>query len=148
MAKSSKSIFMDPKQTTFKKLIWANIIIWPLLLIFNVFSESPKAPVDTNKNDAQAAEISAYMKDNFAVPGYTASWYIEIDDIRINQTDEHRYIEVMTVLDRTEHPIAKNLCGAVSNYWNNHKNDFNGLRILGIGEAIISSRYSLSGYCL
>ncbi|MBL4743406.1 MAG: hypothetical protein JKX87_02015 [Cycloclasticus sp.] len=134
-------------KSALNKMILANIIIWPLLLIFYLSSGSSKPPIDTLKNNTEAAEISAYMKRNFAVPGYTASWYIDIDEIRISQTDTKRYIDVLTVLDRTEKSKAKNLCGAISSYWNDHKNDFSGIRIIGTGEEIVVYRYSFGGNC-
>ena len=138
-----------PPRKNISTVILANLIIWPIVLVIFTYLLTPSSNTNINpaQNQTQAEEITAYMENNFGVPGYTASWYIDIDEIRINQKETNRYIEVLTTLEKRQNTAGKNICGAVSNYWINHKNDFSGIRIVGIGEAIISYRYSLSGNC-
>lgn len=131
----------------FNKVLWANIILWPIVLIALFTTRTSESNIDTERNETQTSEISEYVKNNFGLKGYTASWFNDIEDIQINQTNKSRYIEVITLLDRTEKTIAKNLCGAVSNYWNKRESDFSGIRVIGIGREVISYRYSLGGQC-
>ena len=137
----------NKERENLNKLVITNLIIWPLLLLIAVINSPDKPIIDTNKNQQQAKEIQAYMKRNFGAKGHAASWFIEIDDIQISQTDESRYIVVSTLLDKNENSTANNMCNAFSNYWVEHQSEFSGLRIIGINQQIISYRYSLNAMC-
>ncbi|PHS71972.1 MAG: hypothetical protein COB22_06020 [Cycloclasticus sp.] len=144
-AASKTAIRVNNKEI--KTMFIAAIALAILTLGLYLFNPPQKTIIDEQANTQQAQEITAYMKEQFAQPGYTASWYNEIDDIQINQTKKQRTIEIFTTLDQRSDPTGNNICNAVSNYWQNHKNSFTGLRVIGMGGKITNYRYSLGSRC-
>ena len=132
------------------KYIKYNLILWPLIAIGAMILRPDPIIIDHQKNQAQAVEIMQYLTNNFGVEGTTATWFIEIDSINIDENDRKRYIEVLSTLERDDPEdvkIASSLCGAVSSYWYNHRSELDGIRILGSGDRIIIGRYSFSDTC-
>lgn len=135
------------KNKEIKTLFIATIVLFTIALGMYLFNPSQKIEINEQANTQEAKEIAEYMKRSFAQPNLTASWYYSIEHIEINQTENKRTIDVSTTTEQRSSPVGNNICNAVSNYWQSHKNSFTGIRIIGIGGEITNYRYSLNNKC-
>jgi len=135
------------------KLIWVNLILWPIVLVITLMVSGgdkeidEEHVIDESKNTAESEEITRYMKRSFGMVGYTASWYYDIILIDIEQIKDRRHIRVSTLLESHKKTAALNICGAVSNYWNDHRDDIHSITVYDTAGDSIARRSSLDNYC-
>ena len=126
----------------------ATAVIALMVLAMYAFTPAKQAAATSEQaNTQQAQEITNYIKQNYGAPNFTASWYYSIEHIGINQTEKQRTIEISTTTEQRNSPVGNNICNAVSNYWQNHKNSFTGIIVIGMGGEITNYRYSLNSKC-
>jgi len=135
-------------QKSIKHILIAIVVVGIVTIIMYALEPTKETTaINEQANTQQAQNITKYMKQNYGMTNFTASWYYSIEHIGINQTENKRTIDVSTTTEQRSSPIGNNICNAVSNYWQSHKNDFTGIRIIGMGGQITNYRYSLETPC-
>ena len=135
-------------QKSIKHILIATVVVGIVTIIMYALEPTKETTaINEQANTQQAQNITNYIKQNYGMPNFTASWYYSIEHIEINQTENQRTIDVSTTTEQRSSPVGNNICNAVSNYWQSHKNSFTGIRIIGMGGQITNYRYSLNNKC-